>query len=70
MNDLVKTITGEFTAKQILVSLALAEHPGDVADDLPRLAELLGLPKPTWVAHRGRFVFPFEATEDVWTDGG
>ena len=57
-----------FTAKQILVSLALAEHPGDVTDDLPRLAELLELPKPEWDESLHRLVFPFEATEDVWKE--
>ena len=53
-------------AKQVLVSIALSDHMGDVNDSLPRLAELLGLPKPEWDEGYRRMVFPFEATEDVW----
>lgn len=51
------------TVRQILVSLSLAENMGDVADDLPDLARLLGEPEPEWSDERGRYVFPWEAGE-------
>jgi len=55
--------------QQVLGSLALAEHMGDIAEDLPRLAKALGLPEPEWNDEQGRLVWPWEASyvdpEDV-----
>lgn len=52
--------------KEILVSLSLAEHAGDVNDDLPRLCKVLGFPEPAWSSRWMRMVFPWE--DDRWKD--
>jgi hypothetical protein len=54
-------VADERTARQVLVSISLADHLGDVNGNLPRLAELLGEPAPpVWCDECDRNVWPWE----------
>ncbi len=52
------------TARDLLVSLSVAEHAGDVNNDLEDLAVLLNEPSPEWSDEYERFVFPWEDSDD------
>lgn len=71
----IQLILDEWHASQlemvrpILVSLSLADHVGDVNNDLPRLAKVLGFEEPEWSDERQRMIFPWEDDEDD-DDGG
>lgn len=50
--------------KECLLSLALADHIGDVNDTLPVLCKYLELPAPTWHDSKRRWVFEWEVDEE------
>jgi hypothetical protein len=47
-------------AKSALVGLTLAEHLGDMNDEIPILAKALDLTEPEWNRDWERYVFDFE----------
>ena len=53
-------------ARDLLESISIADHMGDVNNDLPRLAELLGEPgPPVWCDICNGYQWPWEESFDA-----
>lgn len=53
-----------------LSSLALADHMGDINNDLPWLAKVLGLPTPVWSDERDRMLWEWDEDYEEEEDDG
>lgn len=53
------------SARDLLLSIALSDHMGDVNDCIPALARLLSESEPEWSDEWNRYVFSWEDLDDL-----
>lgn len=65
MEDTTELMVNMPLLRDVLTGLALADHVGDVNNELPQLALALGITRPEWSDLRGRYLWRWDLDDDA-----